>query len=189
MLFFETQDYLSTLDEPFSAIFLDYEKAFDRISRDFIYEAMAKMGFGPNFIQGCKTLYNNTNSHLLINGQVTDQFSVSSGVRQGCPLAALLYLIGQECFADLFRTDPVFKGILVPPYPSKLGKNIIMKTLVISLFCDDTTLYCSSAQDQDRAIELLSIYELATGQKINYSKSVVLPINNPTWFPISENRK
>ena len=26
----------------------------------------------------------------------------------------------------------------------------------------------------------------ATGQKINYSKSVVLRINNPTWFPISK---
>ena len=40
--------------------------------------------------------YTNRSSKCLINGNLTEGFNVERGVRQGCPLSILLYIISQE---------------------------------------------------------------------------------------------
>ena len=51
-------------------IFLDFEKAFDRVDHEFMFNVMETMGFGPTIINWFKLLYNiNAKSAVRINNK------------------------------------------------------------------------------------------------------------------------
>ena len=57
-------------------IFLDQEKAFDRMSHQFIFKTLRTFGFGENFIKWVKIVYTNTKSAVKVNGFLTSEFSI-----------------------------------------------------------------------------------------------------------------
>ena len=61
---------------------LDWNKAFDTVSIDFVLKILEKFGFGANFIYWIKTLYNGIESTLSINNILCEYFSVNRSVRQ-----------------------------------------------------------------------------------------------------------
>lgn len=75
---------------------LDFMKAYDRISWEFLFSAMAAMGFGEGFIHLVQLLFRNVSSSVYLNGSQTAGFEISKGVRQGCPLAPYLFLLVGE---------------------------------------------------------------------------------------------
>ena len=86
-------------------IFLDQEKAFDRISHKFMIKTLKAFGFGKRFINWVKIVYNNTKSAVKINGYLTPVFLIERGVRQGCPLSALLYVLCSEVLGIVIRKN------------------------------------------------------------------------------------
>ena len=52
--------------------------------------------FGPQLRQWITVLYNNISSCVLNNGFATKHFNLSRGVRQGCPLSGILFVICVE---------------------------------------------------------------------------------------------
>ena len=70
---------------------LDFKKAFDTVSRDFLFRTLSVFGFGPSFIQWMHTFYKNVSSCVLNNGFATSSFAVERGVRQGDPLSLIYY--------------------------------------------------------------------------------------------------
>ena len=68
----------------------DFEKALDSIDHTFLFSALKSYGFGPDFIQWVKTLFNNAESSVMNNGQLTGYFPLKRGMRQGDPLSAYL---------------------------------------------------------------------------------------------------
>ena len=75
---------------------IDFEKAFDSLNHEFLYQVLQKMGFGPNFPQCIRTFYRNLSGRVLNNGFTTDIFFVKRGVRQGDPLSASLFILALE---------------------------------------------------------------------------------------------
>ena len=75
---------------------LDWEKAFDRVSWEFLIRILQKMGFPQFVINWIKILYTDVCSSCLINGYISKEFKIERGVRQGCPLSMLLYVLFQE---------------------------------------------------------------------------------------------
>ena len=47
---------------------IDFEKAFDSLNHEFLYQVLQKMGFGPNFLQWIGTFYRNLSGCVLNNG-------------------------------------------------------------------------------------------------------------------------
>lgn len=82
--------YCNDHDIPGALIFLDYEKAFDRLDWGFIQNTLTYFNFGSDFRLWVRTLYNNTSSCVVNNGFLTEYFRISRDVRQGCPLSPYL---------------------------------------------------------------------------------------------------
>ena len=90
------------------------------------------MGFGACFVGWVDLFYSGVKSAVKVNGYLTQFFKLSRGVRQGCPLSPLLYVLYAEVLACSFRANPRIRGLLLPGASSPLS--------VVSQYADDTSL-------------------------------------------------
>ena len=94
-------------------IFLDQEKAFDRVNHEFLYKTMKAFGIGPAFIHWICQIYSNATTRVKVNGFPSENIPLRRGVRQGCPLSPLLYVLIIEILALQFRKNPDIVGFTV----------------------------------------------------------------------------
>ena len=147
-------------DDQAAFIFLDQEKAFDRVNHGFPFKTMNAFGIGEGFIQWVRTIYANATSVLNINGHLTQQIPLKRGVRQGCPLSALLYVLVIEVLAIQLRLNPNIVGFTIE------GEKIVS-----THYMDDATIIIKQNRCFKEVIKELQEYEEASGAKINYDKS------------------
>ncbi|CAI5484319.1 unnamed protein product [Closterium sp. Yama58-4] len=81
-------------------LLVDFQEAFDSVSRNYLFLVLEKMGFPSRFVGWIKGLHEETQTRLLINGWMGEVVEVVSGVRQGCPLAPYLFLCAVEPLAQ-----------------------------------------------------------------------------------------
>ena len=82
-----TIDKLETEDHPGLLVSIDFYKAFDTLEWTFIKKAFEYFNFPEYLIKWVSVIYNNINSCIINNGHMSEGFTVSRGVRQGCPLS------------------------------------------------------------------------------------------------------
>ena len=124
---------------------LDQAKAFDRVHRGFLFRVLERLGLGHVFIGWLSTLYSAVGCTVSINGHLGQRFDLVSGVRQGCPLSPLLFILYMEPLAAAIRADPGVDGLLVP---GSGGLRVKM-----TQYADDTTLLLGSDASLIRARE------------------------------------
>ena len=73
------------LKDEFFLISLDQKKAFDYISREYLWEVLGAYGFKQELINIIKLLYVESTVQINVNGVLTDSFAIKRGVKQGCP--------------------------------------------------------------------------------------------------------
>ena len=98
-------DYTKKYQVEGRLISIDLKKAFDSVSRDFLFRTLSAFHFGPLFIQWIHTFYNNISSCVLNNGFSTAPFEVQRGVRQGDPLSSYLFIIVLEILIISIRSN------------------------------------------------------------------------------------
>jgi len=167
------QDYLEYIKysgkkEKGILVFLDQEKAFDRVKWSFLVKVIDKFGFGENFTSWIQTLYKGISSKLKINNFITDSFNIERGVRQGDCLSPILFVIIIETLANAIRKDPEFCGLPIPKSNSKIK---------IKLYADDTVIFIQNGKDIERMNYWIKIYSIASDAKINKSKTEALSFN------------
>ena len=98
-------DYVNYKNPPGLIISLDQIKAYDRVERYFLFKVLEKFNFGPNFINMIKTCYTNIESCVKVNGYTSIYFNLSRGIKQGCPISTLLYVLVAETLAEAVREE------------------------------------------------------------------------------------
>ena len=141
-------------------LFLDQEKAFDRVNHEFLFKTMKAFGIGETFIQWVRTIYSNATSTLNINGYFSEKIHLQRGVRQGCPLSALLYVLVIEILAIQLRLNPNIVGF-------KVGGEKIVSVH----YMDDTTIIIKQNRCFKEVIKELRLYEEASEARVNYKKT------------------
>ncbi len=160
----------SLLSERRSALiaFCDFQKAYDTVDRNFLFSVMRCLGVDGPFLAMVQTLLSNTISRARVNGCLSNAYRSYAGVRQGCPLAPLLYLfIGQALLR--FLSDAGF-GISIPGRASPL---------TALQFADDTKVLLNSADNVDYFISAMELFGEASGQLLHKAKTKLLPVGAP----------
>ena len=73
--------------------FVDFEKAFDSLDREVLWNLMAHYGIPQKFINIIRNSYNNMQCRVIHEGKLTESFDVKTGVKQGCLLSPFLFLL------------------------------------------------------------------------------------------------
>ena len=88
-----------------------FKKAFDSLKWSYSDKCLKSINFGLKLRSYVKTLYNDIYATMLNNGHISNWFSISRGVRQGCPLSPHSFILAVETLANRIRTDNDVRGI------------------------------------------------------------------------------
>ncbi len=102
-LLLDVIEYANKYNKSGVLLFLDFEKAFDSLNWDFIHLCLKKMGFKSKFCHWIKTIYTDPKAFLKINGFLSETINIKRGIRQGCPLSALIFILCTEYMAYLIN--------------------------------------------------------------------------------------
>ena len=138
------------------AIFLDFRKAFDTIEWDYLRAALQTFKFGPDIL-------NQASSCVLHNGHASDFFLLERGVRQGCPLSGLLFVVRIELLARVLKKDPTIKGIKVS-----------QKEIKITQYADDATVLVRDLDSVTQLLKHLDKFKQISGLEIKTNKTEAL---------------
>ncbi|KAG3066262.1 hypothetical protein PI125_g23896 [Phytophthora idaei] len=68
-------------------------KAYDSMSRDFLIKTLRRHGYSEQFVRTLQALNDGTNARFLVNGFKSQRVKITGTIRQGCPLAPLLFIL------------------------------------------------------------------------------------------------
>lgn len=150
------------------AIKLDMSKAYERVKWGFLRGMMEKLGFEQKWISIIMKCISMVSYSVTMNGERSELFCPTRGLRQGDPLSPYLFLLCADGFSALLN-DAALRG--------RLGGISVCKKapkLTHLLFADDSISFCRAEIDDCRELcRILEVYERASGQKVNMDKSSI----------------
>ena len=95
-------DYIDCNNLDHVILFLDFKKAFDSVSHQFLFHLLKCLGFPQEFICWVWIMYTSTFSVVHHNNWFTPSIPLGCGVWQGCPLSCHLFnLVSQVLIYSL----------------------------------------------------------------------------------------
>lgn len=126
------------------------------------FSAPFHFGFGHSFVSWVRLLYSSVFIRVFDNGYMSEPFSPSWGVRQGCPLLLLLYVLSIEVLTAILRASRVIRGLALPGVVSPLPS--------VSLYADDTSVVPLSDAAIHEVFHIFARFALGTAAKLYLSK-------------------
>ena len=155
-------------------MFVDFEKAFDRVNREYIWESLSRKGIPEKLIAVIKASYVNARCSVLHNGQLTRSFAVNQGVRQGCILSPILFLVVIDDILTAAVGDKEVNGIQWRPFEKLSHLD----------YADDVCLMSPKKAGLETMSQHLYEYGKCAGLKINMAKTQIMSTNATSSVPI-----
>eukprot|EP00253_Pinus_taeda_P008270 PITA_08270 len=149
---------------------VDLSQAFDRSNWLYLQLLLTHLGFPYPYIKWMMSRITDVNYSVLLNGEATNFFTAERGLRQGCPLSPLLFLLimeGLSGFLASTRERQQIMGI-------KIAEDFYLTHL---LFVDDVLIFLNGSIGDSTALQhAMHLFQMATGMKINVQKSTITTV-------------
>ena len=163
-LIYDLMSYTKKHNIPGLLMLIDFEKAFDSVSWNFLYNVLEAFGFDENFINWIKLFNNDIKAYITQCGILSQPIPIERGCRQGDPIAPYHFLLVVEVLSCLIVQSSDICGITI-------GKT----TFKLTQFADDTTLILDgSATSLQSAMNILEIFGEFSGLKVNCEKTKLI---------------
>ncbi len=139
-------------------IALDFSKAFDTVDKNYLYNLLQVIGTPANIVKCIKAIYEKTTAVVEVNHHMTKSVEIKKGVRQGCPLSALLFILAIEPLLLDIKNDPF------------INTNFVTK---VSAYADDITCYVKS-RSLEALFDRVKCFCDATQLSVNVDKTEIL---------------
>ena len=167
-ILYDVLQYTEDHNLPGMLLLINFEKAFDSVSWDFLFNVLNFFNFGDSFIKWVKLLYNKCQSCVIVNGHLSEWFYLQRGCRQGDPLSPYLLVICAEILAILIRCHGGIKGITVGGVE-----------FLVSQYADETSLILDGSRESlENCLKVLKLNANASGLCVNIDKTKVVWIGS-----------
>ncbi|KAL5581946.1 hypothetical protein UlMin_014388 [Ulmus minor] len=155
------------------ALKIDLEKAYDRVSWQFIEKVLAAFGFDPRWVRWVYNCISSANMKLLINGSYFRDIKPQRGLRQGDPLSPYLFILCTKILSRLFNSK-IENGFI---HGLKLTRGGL--PLHHLLFADDIFVFGKACATEASSIkDTLDTFCSWSGLSFNNSKSSIFFSSN-----------
>ncbi|XP_078149515.1 uncharacterized protein LOC144544851 [Carex rostrata] len=149
---------------------IDFAKAFDTLSWEFLREVMHSRGFPTKWIRWIMDILSTSSSRVVINGQHTIFFQHKRGLRQGDPLSPMLFILAVDVLQMMISN---VNNTLTNPMSTKLHESMMALQ-----YADDTAFVLKADVPTVVSFKiLLRLFTKISGLEVNFSKSAIVPIN------------
>lgn len=139
-------------------ISFDFDHAFDRVDRRFLFRTMESLGFNTDLIALINKIGQLSTSRVLVNGNLSPSFPIQRSVRQGDPIAMHLFVL---YIHPLIRN---LEGICNGPDD------------LVTAYADDITVITTTTDKIESVKVAFERFETLAGAKLNYNKTYSLDI-------------
>jgi hypothetical protein len=94
------------LPQSATAVLLDFAKAYDTLDRSFLTRALHRLRFPSQFIEAVDAMHLATTAGYLAENFLSSDHDVLNGIRQGCPLAPVLFILAVDTLYEAIAADP-----------------------------------------------------------------------------------
>ena len=146
---------------------IDFKKAFDTIDHNQLWQALRNQQLPPQYIHLLQSLYSDQTATVKTD-QLSRQFHIQRGVKQGDPLSSLLF---NALLEDIFKT--LKQRWTSRRHGIRLGHTDV--TLLTNLrFADDVLLFATTAPQLTKMLNDLHDVARRCGLELHPDKTVIL---------------
>ena len=143
---------------------INFEKAFDSTSWQFLYHALLPFGFDDALIDWIKMFNRSITARVQQCGFLSEPITIERCCRQGDPIASYLVLIAAEGLSIIIKMTPEIVGIKIDKTEFKMVQ-----------YVDDTTIILDGSRDSLQAtLNVLEIYGSLSGLRVNTEKTKII---------------
>lgn len=155
---------------------LDFQKAYDSLSRAFLHEVLVGRGFPDRFVAMVAAVHRGTSGRFLVNVFFSKPVDITSGIRQECPLAPLLFLVAIDVvYRRLERCEDI-RDVCVDGGTE----------LRAAGYADDTAVYLQDASMTPACLSEVGVFEAVSGLQVNSKKSVAIRLAEPAAANVAD---
>ena len=136
-------------------VFVDLEKAYDRVPREKLWYCMKKSGIVEKYVRFVQDMYEGSKTVVRCAVEITKSFKVKVGLHQGSALSPFLFAAIMDRLMDEVRREP----------PCTM------------LFADNIVICEKTREEVERTLECWKYALERRGMKANRSKTEYLCIN------------
>ena len=92
-------------------LFLDWEKAFDRIDHERLLEALERLHIPPTLLKLISLIYKTPKFRVVTGASISEYREQRSGIRQGCPLSPYLFVLVMTVMFDDIKDQHLNKPL------------------------------------------------------------------------------
>ena len=136
-------------------LFIDTAKAFDSLDHDFLFAVLEKIGMPPWVTNIVKGLMTDVRVRPLLKGRIRTTIPICRGVKQGCPLSPLLFVIAYD------------------PFLAKAGS---LPGAIVWSYADDAVLAHESLDGVETFTKVIDEFSRISGFGVNREKCSILHV-------------
>ena len=141
--------------------FIDLSKAYDHVSHERLWNKLEDLGFKTKVVDLLRSLYKKSTVRVLVNGHLSKEVGYERGIKQGCVLSPLLFILYLSELGYILEKNPN-------------GIQLAGQRIAGLLYIDDLVLVGKSAKEVEALLEQVQGVLKELDMKINCSKSKIV---------------
>ena len=138
-------------------LLFDFAAAFPSLPREYLWTCLRALGVPASSISALRNLYADNQHFFKFGGLLHTAFNVTSGVRQGCPASASLFVLA---------IDPLLRAI----------NSILPGGAQLCAFAEDLALVLPCISLAPAVSAIFETFSLFSGLQLRYDKCACVPL-------------